>query len=53
MDSDGDGDEEMILPPMNEVEDPAVLAALPPLMQLDLLVSYVDEREIICRKGKK
>ncbi|GMP29190.1 hypothetical protein CsSME_00004405 [Camellia sinensis var. sinensis] len=36
-DNDSD-DEEMILPAMNGKVDPAVLAALPPSMQLDLLV---------------
>ncbi|KAK3033566.1 hypothetical protein RJ639_032414 [Escallonia herrerae] len=35
---DGDEDEEMILPTMHGKVDPAVLAALPPSMQLDLLV---------------
>ncbi|KAJ0052725.1 hypothetical protein Pint_02670 [Pistacia integerrima] len=35
---DGDEDEEMILPAMHGNVDPAVLAALPPSMQLDLLV---------------
>ncbi|XAR51840.1 Spleen exonuclease [Bertholletia excelsa] len=35
---DDDEDEEMILPAMNGKVDPAVLAALPPSMQLDLLV---------------
>ncbi|KAF9626310.1 hypothetical protein IFM89_032159 [Coptis chinensis] len=35
---DGDGDEEMILPVMHGKVDPAILAALPPSMQLDLLV---------------
>ncbi|KAL9458460.1 hypothetical protein AB3S75_007342 [Citrus x aurantiifolia] len=35
---DGDEDEEMILPAMTGNVDPAVLAALPPSMQLDLLV---------------
>ncbi|XP_058188296.1 DNA repair protein UVH3 isoform X2 [Rhododendron vialii] len=33
-----DEDEEMVLPAMNGKVDPAVLAALPPSMQLDLLV---------------
>ncbi|KAK3018281.1 hypothetical protein RJ639_003549 [Escallonia herrerae] len=33
-----DGDEEMILPTIHGKVDPAVLAALPPSMQLDLLV---------------
>lgn len=35
---DDDEDEEMILPEMHGKVDPAVLAALPPSMQLDLLV---------------
>ncbi|GFS42844.1 5'-3' exonuclease family protein [Actinidia rufa] len=35
---DGDEDEEMVLPAMNGKVDPAALAALPPSMQLDLLV---------------
>ncbi|XP_044502242.1 DNA repair protein UVH3 isoform X3 [Mangifera indica] len=35
---DGDEEEEMILPDMHGSVDPAVLAALPPSMQLDLLV---------------
>ncbi|KAK4417739.1 DNA repair protein UVH3 [Sesamum alatum] len=35
---DDDEDEEMILPEMQGKVDPAVLAALPPSMQLDLLV---------------
>ncbi|CAK9161316.1 unnamed protein product [Ilex paraguariensis] len=35
---DGSEDEEMILPMMHGKVDPAVLAALPPSMQLDLLV---------------
>lgn len=35
---DDDEDEEMMLPIMNGKVDPAVLAALPPSMQLDLLV---------------
>ncbi|KAA8548070.1 hypothetical protein F0562_004669 [Nyssa sinensis] len=35
---DSDEDEEMILPTMHGKVDPAVLAALPPSMQLDLLV---------------
>ncbi|KAB2075656.1 hypothetical protein ES319_A07G237200v1 [Gossypium barbadense] len=34
---DGDEDEEMILPAMHGNVDPAVLAALPPSLQLDLL----------------
>ncbi|PQM32906.1 DNA repair protein UVH3 isoform X2 [Prunus yedoensis var. nudiflora] len=38
VDEDGDDDEEMILPEMHGKVDPAVLAALPPSMQLDLLV---------------
>ncbi|GAV72578.1 XPG_N domain-containing protein/XPG_I domain-containing protein [Cephalotus follicularis] len=37
-DEDEDEDEEMILPAMHGNVDPAVLAALPPSMQLDLLV---------------
>lgn len=37
-DDDDDEDEEMILPEMHGKVDPAVLAALPPSMQLDLLV---------------
>ncbi|KAE9449160.1 hypothetical protein C3L33_18941, partial [Rhododendron williamsianum] len=37
-DEDEDEDEEMVLPAMNGKVDPAVLAALPPSMQLDLLV---------------
>ncbi|XVE67972.1 hypothetical protein DITRI_Ditri09bG0030800 [Diplodiscus trichospermus] len=35
---DSDADEEMILPAMDGNVDPAVLAALPPSLQLDLLV---------------
>ncbi|KAK9108079.1 hypothetical protein Syun_024090 [Stephania yunnanensis] len=35
---DEDEDEEMVLPPMHGKVDPAILAALPPSMQLDLLV---------------
>ncbi|KAL5864228.1 hypothetical protein ACOSQ3_001742 [Xanthoceras sorbifolium] len=35
---DSEEDEEMILPAMDGIVDPAVLAALPPSMQLDLLV---------------
>ncbi|KAL3526027.1 hypothetical protein ACH5RR_014399 [Cinchona calisaya] len=35
---DADEDEEMILPMMHGKVDPAILAALPPSMQLDLLV---------------
>ncbi|KAL5582514.1 hypothetical protein UlMin_014956 [Ulmus minor] len=38
MDEDEDGDEEMILPTMDGEVDPSILAALPPSMQLDLLV---------------
>ncbi|XP_052195204.1 DNA repair protein UVH3 isoform X2 [Diospyros lotus] len=38
VDEDEDDDEEMVLPAMNGKVDPAVLAALPPSMQLDLLV---------------
>ncbi|KAJ7974539.1 DNA repair protein UVH3 [Quillaja saponaria] len=37
-DSNDDGDEEMILPAIHGEVDPAVLASLPPSMQLDLLV---------------
>ncbi|KAL8471410.1 hypothetical protein ACS0TY_028897 [Phlomoides rotata] len=37
-DFDEDDDEEMILPEMHGKVDPAVLASLPPSMQLDLLV---------------
>lgn len=37
-DDEGDDDEEMIIPAMHGKVDPAVLAALPPSMQLDLLV---------------
>ncbi|KAM7509106.1 hypothetical protein LguiA_019559 [Lonicera macranthoides] len=37
-DDDGDEDDEIILPTMHGKVDPAVLAALPPSMQLDLLV---------------
>ncbi|KAG8384799.1 hypothetical protein BUALT_Bualt04G0156000 [Buddleja alternifolia] len=37
-DEDEDDDEEMILPEMHGKVDPAILAALPPSMQLDLLV---------------
>ncbi|KAI3793955.1 hypothetical protein L1987_36578 [Smallanthus sonchifolius] len=37
-DEDGEDDEEMILPTMEGKIDPAVLASLPPSMQLDLLV---------------
>ncbi|CAH9090713.1 unnamed protein product [Cuscuta europaea] len=37
-DDDDDEDEEMILPPMHGKIDPSILAALPPSMQLDLLV---------------
>lgn len=37
-DEDGDDDEEMLLPTLQGKVDPAVLAALPPSMQLDLLV---------------
>ncbi|XP_061337655.1 DNA repair protein UVH3 [Gastrolobium bilobum] len=37
-DGDYDEDEEMILPAMHGEVDPAVLASLPPSMQLDLLV---------------
>ncbi|KAJ8750315.1 hypothetical protein K2173_014230 [Erythroxylum novogranatense] len=35
---DWDDDEEMLLPEVHGIVDPAVLAALPPSMQLDLLV---------------
>ncbi|KAL3624214.1 hypothetical protein CASFOL_033030 [Castilleja foliolosa] len=38
VDEEEDEDEEMILPEMHGKVDPAVLAALPPSMQLDLLV---------------
>ncbi|XP_042009529.1 DNA repair protein UVH3 isoform X1 [Salvia splendens] len=38
LDDDDDGDEEMILPEMHDKVDHAVLAYLPPSMQLDLLV---------------
>ncbi|KAF4376577.1 DNA repair protein UVH3 isoform X1 [Cannabis sativa] len=38
MDEDENGDEEMILPAMDGEVDPSILAALPPSMQLDLLV---------------
>ncbi|XP_024046227.1 DNA repair protein UVH3 isoform X2 [Citrus clementina] len=40
---DGDEDEEMILPAMTGNVDPAVLAALPPSMQLDLLVQMREQ----------
>ncbi|CAI9262941.1 unnamed protein product [Lactuca saligna] len=36
-DEDEDDDEEMLLPTLNRKVDPAVLASLPPSMQLDLL----------------
>ncbi|XP_043723795.1 DNA repair protein UVH3 isoform X2 [Telopea speciosissima] len=36
--NDGDDEEEMILPVMHGSIDPSILAALPPSMQLDLLV---------------
>ncbi|GFZ19457.1 5'-3' exonuclease family protein [Actinidia rufa] len=41
---DCDEDEDMVLPAMNGKVDPALLAALPPSMQLDLSCS--DEREV-------
>ncbi|CAK7328204.1 unnamed protein product [Dovyalis caffra] len=52
-DMDSDGDEEMILPTIDEVVDPAVLAALPPSMQLDILVENQNEKRQNNVKGKE
>ncbi|XP_057720536.1 DNA repair protein UVH3 isoform X1 [Arachis stenosperma] len=50
-DGDYDEDEEMILPAMHGGVDPAVLASLPPSMQLDLLVQ-IRERLIAENRQK-
>ncbi|KAL1352878.1 DNA repair protein UVH3 isoform X6 [Arachis hypogaea] len=50
-DGDYDEDEEMILPAMHGEVDPAVLASLPPSMQLDLLVQ-IRERLIAENRQK-
>ncbi|PON52043.1 XPG/Rad2 endonuclease [Trema orientale] len=51
MDEDEDGDEEMILPAMDGEVDPSILAALPPSMQLDLLVQ-IRERSMAENRQK-
>ncbi|XP_007031407.2 PREDICTED: DNA repair protein UVH3 [Theobroma cacao] len=47
---DGDEDEEMILPAMHGNVDPAVLAALPPSLQLDLLVQMREKLMAVNRQ---
>ncbi|KAH7578404.1 hypothetical protein JRO89_XS01G0377400 [Xanthoceras sorbifolium] len=44
-------DEEMILPAMDGIVDPAVLSALPPSMQLDLLVKQHEWRKLSATAG--